>query len=61
VADGSIIATIIAAHIINMQMNSAPLQGRNIGAAAILVPDGIIRVPMMSAPAICALVDSRTT
>jgi hypothetical protein len=56
VADGSIMATIIAAHMRNMKTNSAPLQGRNIDVGTILVSVEIIRVPVMS-----VLVASRPT
>jgi hypothetical protein len=56
VADGSIMATIIAAHIMNMQVNSAPLQGRDIDVVTILVSVETIRVPAMS-----MLVASRPT
>jgi hypothetical protein len=56
VADGSIMATIIAAQMRNVKTNSTPPQGRNIDVSTILVSVEAIRVPVMS-----VLVASRPT
>jgi hypothetical protein len=61
VADGSIIATIMTAHMRNMKANSAPLQGWSLDVITILLPAETIRVPVMSMPATCTLVASRPT